>query len=64
VREAIENTPGVEDDMQLAEHLLMEAGLAFVPGSAFGAPGYLRLSYALDFKTLSDAMERLKQCLG
>ena len=43
---------------------VMEAGLAFVPGSAFGAPGYLRLSYALDFNSLSDAMERLKQCLG
>ena len=64
VRAAIENTPGIDDDVQLAEHLLMEAGLAFVPGSAFGAPGYLRLSYALDFKTLGDAMERLKQCLG
>lgn len=64
VREAIEDTPGVEDDVQLAEHLLLEAGLALVPGSAFGAPGYLRLSYALDFKSLSDAMERLKQCLG
>jgi aspartate aminotransferase len=64
VREAIANTPGVEDDLQFAEHLLIEAGLALVPGSAFGAPGYLRLSYALDIKTLADAMERLKQCLG
>jgi aspartate aminotransferase len=64
MREAIANTPGIEDDVQLAEFLLVEAGLAFVPGSAFGAPGYLRLSYAIDMDTLTDAMERLKQCLG
>ncbi|MDP7418246.1 MAG: pyridoxal phosphate-dependent aminotransferase, partial [Gammaproteobacteria bacterium] len=37
---------GLENDTALAELLLNEAEVALVPGSAFGAPGYIRLSFA------------------
>jgi len=37
-RGAIEATEGVNDDVEMAEHLLSEAGVALVPGSAFGTP--------------------------
>ena len=64
VQDAIDRLPGVSDDVQLCEHLLQETGVALVPGSAFGATGYLRLSYATSMENLEMAMERLKGALG
>jgi aspartate aminotransferase len=55
---------GVEDDVQLAEYLLREAGVALVPGSAFGSPGHLRLSFATSMENLERALERLAHALG
>lgn len=55
---------GAKDDVAFAEHLLNEAGVAVVPGSAFGAPGYFRLSYATSLENLQKAMERLENLLG
>ena len=37
---------GAADDNAFAEFLINEAGVAVVPGSAFGAPGHVRLSFA------------------
>lgn len=54
---------GLEDDLALAEHLLEKAGVATVPGSAFGAPGHLRLSFACDLETLKKAVERISEVL-
>jgi aspartate aminotransferase len=64
VREAIRNLDGIEDDVQLAEYLLTEAGVALVPGSAFGQPGYLRLSFATSLDKLQDALKRIGGLLG
>ncbi|MDC0344980.1 pyridoxal phosphate-dependent aminotransferase [Alphaproteobacteria bacterium] len=54
---------GLTDDVALCDLLLDEANIALVPGSAFGAPGFVRLSYALDDATLQAAMARLKEAL-
>lgn len=62
-RGAIEEL-GLADDLELAEHLLEKAGVATVPGTAFGAPGHLRLSFACDLYTLKQAVERIRQALG
>jgi aspartate aminotransferase len=35
-----------------------------VPGSAFGAPGYMRLSFATSLDNLKQAMDRLEGLLG
>lgn len=43
----------------VAERLIGEAGVALVPGEAFGAPGYLRLSYAASEDALAEATRRL-----
>jgi aspartate aminotransferase len=51
---------GIEDDATLAERILAEAEVALVPGSAFGSPGHLRISYATDMATLQKAIERIK----
>ncbi|MDG5498858.1 pyridoxal phosphate-dependent aminotransferase [Marinobacter sp. BGYM27] len=61
---AIESKEGISTDVELAEHLLKEAGVALVPGSAFGAPGHMRLSFATSFDMLKGAMERLKKALA
>ncbi|MCP1726919.1 aspartate aminotransferase [Natronospira proteinivora] len=62
-REAIEKLDGVDDDKALAEYLLKEAGVALVPGSAFGLPGHMRLSFATDMATLEDACGRIHRAL-
>lgn len=68
VGQVIEAIDGVNDDIQFAEFLLEKVGLALVPGSAFGAPGHVRLSFATDDDTLSQAIDRLEavavQALG
>jgi aspartate/methionine/tyrosine aminotransferase len=48
------------DDMQIAEQLLERHLLAAVPGSAFGVPGFLRLSYAASMDQLRLAVDRLR----
>ncbi|HED16166.1 MAG TPA: pyridoxal phosphate-dependent aminotransferase [Gammaproteobacteria bacterium] len=63
VNEAISQIDGVNNDVELAEYFLAEAGVALVPGSAFGAPGYMRLSYATGLETLKTALERMRESL-
>src|SRR5438105_8318907 len=53
-----------ETTLELAEVLLEEAGVAIVPGEAFGAPGYARLSYALGDDDLVEGLTRLAEVLG
>jgi aspartate aminotransferase len=55
---------GLKDDVALAEHLLTEAGVAVVPGSAFGAPGHFRISFATSLANLEKAIERFEKALG
>ena len=54
---------GLADDSALVELLLNEAEVACVPGSAFGAPGYMRLSFACAMEMLEEAMRRIKRAL-
>ncbi len=55
---------GLADDAALAADLLEQAGVALVPGSAFGAPGCLRLSFAASTETLDRALARLSDYLN
>ena len=64
VQALIDATDGVEDDVALAERLITDAGVALVPGSAFGAPGYVRLSFATSRDTLADAVARIRRFAG
>ena len=54
----------VTDTLQLAEVLLEEAKVALVPGEAFGAPGYARISYALGDDDLAEGIGRIATLLG
>jgi len=54
----------VATDVELCERLLEGAGVALVPGSAFGAPGHLRLSFAASHETLANALARLERFMA
>ncbi|MFN8025883.1 MAG: pyridoxal phosphate-dependent aminotransferase [Acidimicrobiia bacterium] len=53
-----------ETTLDLCEILLDEAKVAIVPGEAFGAPGYARLSFALADEALVEGVERIAKFLG
>ena len=61
---AIAAMDGVESCTDLAAKLLETAEVALVPGSAFGAPGCLRLSFATGMDTLKEAIRRIEQALN
>ncbi len=63
VEGVIEQSSRINNDIELAEYLLTEAGIALVPGSAFGTPGYLRLSYATSMEKIREAMHRMNTAL-
>ncbi len=54
---------GADDDLAFSEMLIEKAGVALVPGSAFGAPGYLRLSFATSMENLENALNRIRDIL-
>lgn len=51
-------------DMALSEYLLEKVGVAVVPGSAFGAEGYFRISFATSMDNLRNALDRIEQALS
>ena len=50
---------GLKNDIEFSTYCLDKISLALVPGSAFGAPGYVRLSFATSMDNLKLAIERL-----
>jgi aspartate aminotransferase len=54
---------GLNNDIELGEFLIEKAGVAAVPGSAFGAEGYIRFSFATSMANLEKAMQRLQDTL-
>jgi len=63
-KDAIANFSGIANDVEMAELILNEVGVALVPGSAFGAEGYMRLSFATAREKLDAALDRLEKLLG
>jgi aspartate aminotransferase len=50
-------------DMAFAEYLLEKFDVAVVPGSAFGAEGYFRISFATSMENLKSALDRIEKAL-
>jgi aspartate aminotransferase len=53
----------IENDVQLCEWLIEAARVAVVMGSAFGAPGFVRLSYATSMKNVEEGVRRMAEAL-
>ncbi|HEU4613553.1 MAG TPA: pyridoxal phosphate-dependent aminotransferase [Kofleriaceae bacterium] len=54
----------LDDDVQLCDWLVEVGKVAVVPGSGFGAPGYVRLSYACSMKNIQEGVGRLAKALA
>jgi aspartate/methionine/tyrosine aminotransferase len=54
----------VTSSMELCDVLLDEAKVALVPGEAFGAPGYVRLSFATSDDNIEEGLERIAKVLA
>jgi aspartate aminotransferase len=59
----IEGMDDIRDDVELAAWLLEAAGVSTVPGSAFGGPGHLRISYAASKEHLQEAIGRIRKAI-
>lgn len=54
---------GLDDDLALVARILEAATVVMVPGTPFGSPGYVRLSFACSLAELEDAIERIRGVL-
>ena len=64
VKGMIDTMPDIHDDLQLAEHLIVNAGVALVPGAAFGLGGHARISIATSMQNLEQALDRIERVAG
>ncbi len=63
VQPLIDRLDGIDSDLDFAEYLIENAGVALVPGSAFGCPGHIRISIATSMENLTNALDRIKQAI-
>ena len=61
IQDFIDAHDDINSDVDVANLLLDKVGVALVPGSAFGADGYMRISFATSMENLENAMVRIKQ---
>ena len=59
VSNAIARLKNIENDIDFAEHLITHAGVAVVPGSAFGCSNHIRISIATSMESLENAIKRI-----
>lgn len=63
VEKLLARLDGINDDLEFAEYLIEKAGVALVPGSAFGCSGHIRISIATSMANLENALARIKQAI-
>lgn len=61
---AIANMDGINDDLEFAEALLVDKGVAIVPGQAFGLKNHMRLSIATSEENLNNALQRIAEFIN
>ena len=54
---------GIDNDLAFSDYLIEKAGVALVPGSAFGSEGHIRISIATSMENLKNALQRIKQAI-
>jgi aspartate aminotransferase len=60
----IDRMDNIRDDVDLSEWFLEHAGVAMVPGTAFGAPGHIRMSFATSLEMLQECVSRIENALA
>jgi len=61
IQSFIDSRNDLNSDVEVANLLLDKVGVALVPGSAFGSPGHMRLSFATSMQNLESALQRINQ---
>ena len=61
IQKLIDSRDDLKNDVDVANLLLEQVGVALVPGSAFGAEGYMRISFATSMENLQQAVSRIRQ---
>jgi aspartate aminotransferase len=66
IREALSRAKDFANDnsLKFSEYLLEKYQVAMVPGEAFGVPGFLRLSYAVNEEDIEQGIARIGQALS
>lgn len=64
VQAAIDANNETSNDVEFSAYVLDKAGVAVVPGSAFGTEGHIRLSFATSMENLQQAMQRMGDLLN
>ena len=59
----INRLQNISNDIELAKFFIEEAGVAMVPGSAFGIPGCMRISFATNIENIKEGIRRIKDIL-
>ena len=54
---------GLESDADLVKRVLEKSDVVMVPGTPFGAPGYVRISFACSLDELKEAIDRIRSAL-
>jgi aspartate aminotransferase len=63
VEKLIARLDGINNDLEFSDYLIEKAGVALVPGSAFGSEGHIRISIATSMENLQNALERIKKAI-
>lgn len=63
IEKLLERLDGIDDDLAFSDYLIEKAGVALVPGSAFGTSGHIRLSIATSMDNLKNALKRIKNAV-
>lgn len=61
--ESLLKRANMKDDVEFSEYLLNEAEVAVIPGTAFGIPNYIRLSYATSMDNIREALTRINEAI-
>jgi len=60
IEKLIARLDGINNDLEFSDYLIEKAGVALVPGSAFGTEGHIRISIATSMTNLENAIARIK----
>ncbi|MEQ1529532.1 MAG: pyridoxal phosphate-dependent aminotransferase [Methylococcales bacterium] len=63
VQKLIDRLDNINNDLEFSDYLIEKAGVALVPGSAFGCEGHIRISIATSMANLQNALERIKKAI-
>ena len=64
ISKIIDRMPTINDDVDFAEALLVNKGVALVPGAAFGLKNHIRLSIATSVENLENALDRIAEFIA